>query len=279
MSAVLVIGLSGQVGDALAPRLLARFGAIDALSRYPREAIQGVNWLLGSLEHMPQGDGMGHDIVVSLGPLDAFVLWYCKARPAASRVIALGSTGLRDKSGSSDPGERELAQRLADAEASLFEAGRDGGAAITVLRPTLLYGTGRDRSLTPLVALARRWRFLPLPATAKGLRQPVHVEDVAAAILACLDAPAALTARRAFDLPGGEVLAFDAMVRRSVERHAPGARVLVLPGFAFRALTWIANRLGKGPAPGSLARMSADQTADPTPAHLAFGYRPGPFRP
>lgn len=279
MSTVLVVGLTGQVGDVLAPPLLARFGAIDALSRYPRGIIAGVHWLLGSLEHMPPDESMAHDILISLGPLDAFALWYCSARPAAARVIALGSTGLRDKSDSSDPKERELAQRLADAEGSLFEAGRQFGAAVTVLRPTLLYGSGRDRSLTPLVLLARRWRFLPMPATAKGLRQPVHVEDVAAAILACLDAPVGMTAGRAFDLPGGEVLALDAMVRRSLERHAPGARVLVLPGFMFRALAWIADRLGKGPARGSLSRLAADQTADAKPARLAFGYNPGPFRP
>ena len=279
MSTVFVFGLSGQVGEALAPRSLAQFGAMDALSRYPRDAMPGVHWLTGSLEHMPQDGAMAHDILISLGPLDAFALWYCNARPAASRIVALGSTGLRDKSDSSDPGERELSQRLADAEASLFEAGRHGGAAITVLRPTLLYGSGRDRSLTPLIALARRWKILPMPSTAKGLRQPVHVEDVAVAILACLDAPAELIAGRAFDLPGGEVLAFDAMVRRSLERHAPGARVLVLPVFAFRVLAWIADRLGKGPAPGSLSRLAANQTADAAPALRAFGYQPGPFRP
>src|SRR3990167_3758479 len=266
MSNVLVIGMSGQVGEALAPKLIARFGDVDALSRYPRDALPGVHWLLGSLEQMPGGAAMAHDTLVSLGPVDAFARWYGSARPAASRVIALGSTGLRDKSDSADPQERELAQRLADAEASLFAAGRHGGAAITVLRPTLLYGSGRDRSLTALVALARRWRVLPLPFTAKGLRQPVHVDDVAAAILGCLEVPAALTAGRSFDLPGGEVLAFDAMVRRTLERHAPGARVLALPGFAFRPLARLAARLGKGPAPGSLARMAADQTADATPA-------------
>jgi nucleoside-diphosphate-sugar epimerase len=279
MSAVFVFGLSGQVGDSLAPRLLARFDRVDALTRYPREGLPGLAWLRGSLEQMPPGGAMGHDILISLGPLDAFAHWYADAHPAASRVIALGSTGLRDKATSSDPRERELARRLAESESSLFRTGRDTGAAVTVLRPTLLYGSGRDRSLTPLVALARRWRVLPLPSTARGLRQPVHVDDVAAAILACLDAPAALGADRAYDLPGGEVLPFDAMVRRTLERHAPHSRVLLLPAFLFRALVWMAARLGKDVAPGSLSRLAADQSADVAPAEMAFGYRPGLFRP
>lgn len=279
MTAVFVFGMSGQVGEALAPGLLARFAEVDALSRYPRDAISGVQWLEGSLEHMPKGGAMGHDLLVSLGPLDAFARWYRDERPSASRVIALGSTGLRDKSTSSDPGDRELALRLADAEAMLFEAGRERGSAVTVLRPTLLYGSRRDQSLTPLVQMARRWHVVPIPYAARGLRQPVHVADVASAILACLQAPAALTAGRAYDLPGGEVLSFDAMVRRTLEQHAAGARVLVLPGFVFQLLAWVAGRLGKGPSPGSLSRLAADQTADAGPAHLAFGYQPGPFRP
>lgn len=279
MSAVFVFGMSGQVGEALAPRLLARFDSVDALSRYPRDEPPGVHWLQGSLEHMPPGGALASDILLSLGPLDAFARWYATARPAASRIIALGSTGIRDKSASSDPQERELAQRLADAETGLFDAGRQCGAAITVLRPTLLYGNGRDRSLTPLVALARRWRVLPLPWNSRGLRQPVHVEDVAEAIIACLFAPPAVTAGRGFDLPGAEALPFVALVRRCLQSQAPGARVLVLPDFVFRAIVWMAGRLGTGPAPGSLSRMAADQTADATPAHLAFGYQPGPFRP
>lgn len=279
MGAVFVFGLSGQVGDSLAPRLLARFDRVDALTRFPRDGQPGLAWLRGSLEHMPQGGAMGHDILISLGPLDAFAHWYANAHPAASRVIALGSTGLRDKAASSDPQERELARRLAESESILFRAGLDNGAAVTVLRPTLMYGSGRDRSLTPLVALARRWRVLPLPSTARGLRQPVHVDDVAAAVLACLDAPAAFSADRAYDLPGGEVLPFDAMLRRTLERHAPHSRVLLLPAFLFRALAWVAARLGKDLAPGSLSRLAADQTADAAPAEMAFGYRPGPFRP
>lgn len=277
MRSVLVIGMTGQVGEALLPRLLARFGAIDALSRYPRDRIAGVHWLRGSLEAMPPGSANQHDVLISLGPLDAFARWYATAMPSARRVIALGSMGRHDKSNSPDARERDLAARLADAEETLMAAGLRNGAAVTVLRPTLVYGNGRDRSLTPLVAFAKRWRFVPIPASARGLRQPVHVDDVATAILDCIDAPGASS--QAFDLPGGEVLDFDAMVRRTVERHAPDAWVVTVPTFAVRLVAALASLLGRRSRFGSLARLSRDQSADASRAQRAFGYRPGPFRP
>ena len=277
MSSVLVIGLSGQVGEALLPRLLARFGAINALSRYPRDPLAGVCWLQGSLEAMPPGSATGYDLVISLGPLDAFANWYAGAMPTARRVIALGSTGRNDKSNSPEALERNLAARIADAEQALLGAALRSGAAATVLRPTLVYGNGRDRSLTPLVAFAKRWRLVPIPASASGLRQPVHVDDIATAILDCMDAPGAFG--QAFDLPGGEVLGFDAMVRRTLQRRAPGARVVMVPGLAARAVAGLAALLGRNSLSGSLARLSRDQSADSSPARFAFGYQPGPFRP
>ena len=277
MTSVLVIGLTGQVGEALLPRLLARFGAIDALSRYPRDPAPGVHWLPGSLEAMPPETANSHDLLISLGPLDAFADWYASALPSARRIVALGSMGRNDKADSPDAHERNLATRLADAEEILLGTGSRDGAAVTVLRPTLLYGNGRDRTLTPLVALARRWRVVPIPASARGLRQPVHVDDVATAILDCIDAPAA--SNQAFDLPGGEALGFDSMVRRTVQRHAPGAVVVALPAIVVRAATSLGSWLGRPSLSGSLARLSQDQSADLLPAQLAFAYRPGPFRP
>lgn len=277
MTSVLVVGLTGQVGEALQPRLVSRFGTVDAVSRSLRDPAAGVHWLHGSLEAMPPGTAAGHDLLISLGPLDAFADWYVGAMPSARRVIALGSTGRTDKSDSPDAAERAVAARLEVAEGNLFAAGLRNGSAVTVLRPTLLYGNGRDQTLTPLLALARRWHVVPVPASATGLRQPVHVDDVASAILDCIDAPAA--AGCAFDLPGGEALRFDAMVRRTLQRHAPAARVLVVPTFVVAMAARAASWLGRPSLSGRIARLSRNQAADGSPAQFAFGYRPGPFRP
>ena len=112
-----------------------------------------------------------------------------------------------------------------------------------------------------------------------ALRQPVHVDDVAAAVLACLD-QVLTTSGKAFDLPGRETMSFEAMVRRTLAVRAPGARLLKLPPVLFALATWLVELSGREmPGRGARARVARDQLADPGPARTAFHYDPGRFRP
>jgi nucleoside-diphosphate-sugar epimerase len=274
----LVLGLSGQVGQALQARLPPDGPTVFALSRRLQPPVETVRWLQGELAAMPNALP-GTEAVVSLGPLDAFSRWFEAAQHAPRRVVALGSTSLHGKQGSPDPAERELARRLGEAEHRLAAAAASRGSVLTVLRPTLLYGNGRDQSLSRLVRLARRWRCLPLPRRAAGLRQPVHVDDVAQAVLRCLLGPDPVPGH--FDLPGGETLPFDVMVRRALAVAAPGTRILRLPGPMFRAgvrLARIGGRLGPA-GEGVLARLDADLAYDPEPVRNALKLQPRGFQP
>jgi len=272
----LVIGISGQVGQALQARLPS-LGHVWGLSRQHLDEANGIVWLTGWLQAMPPlPDGI--DTILSLGPLDAFADWFDRSGLRGVRVVALGSTGREDKRDSVDPEERGVARRLTEAEARLFGAGQRQRSAITLLRPTLIYGRGRDASLSPMLAMARRWGRVVLPSGATGLRQPVHVDDVADAVLACLDCPA--SQGRSFDLPGGERLEFRAMVERSLARYAPQAKLLILPRWLFRAGMVAAAAIGFRPVgPGFVDRCRRDQIADPSPAHAVFGYQPRDFSP
>jgi len=277
MSRNLVFGLSGQVGEALLPLLDEAFGPVLAVSRQQHAARAGIEWQAGTLEAFGAAPPECTR-VLSLGPLDAFVAWVQRTQPRVERIVALGSTGRVDKRESPDARERDEAQRLEQAEAALFEFGRRSGAAVTVLRPTLLYGNGRDRSLTPLMQRARRWRLLPWPRGAAGMRQPVHVEDVARAVLASVGATASYG--RGFDLPGGEALRFDELVARCLVRQVPGARLLRLPDVLFAAALALAGLAGRGAgAKGWLWRARRDQIADSSAACAAFGFQPRSFEP
>lgn len=274
----LVFGLSGPVGQAMLARPQPGEAELLAVSRQAQATRPGLSWLEARLEAMPEPPG-DFDAVVSLGPLDAFARWFEAHGPDAPRVVALGSTSVHSKADSPDPVERRLALDLAESEQRLADACAASGSAMTLLRPTLIYGNGRDRSLSRAVAVARRWRCLPLPSTARGLRQPVHADDLAGAVLQALRAPAPVPGR--FDLPGGETVAFDEMLRRCLQVAAPGARVLALPAPLFRAglaLLRISARPGAAEA-GMLARMDRDQVFDAGPARTALGYQPRGFQP
>jgi nucleoside-diphosphate-sugar epimerase len=274
----LVYGFSGQLGHALAGPLQRAGWDVLAVSRRERADSDGVHWQLGALP-ATVGLDADFDAVVSLGPLDAFAEAVEACAPRTARLVAIGSTGVHSKADSPDAGERALAARLAQAESSLAVRLAALGIPLAVLRPTLVYGEGLDRSLSPLVHFARRRGWLPLPWRAGGLRQPVHAGDVAAAVLACLEAP--VPVEGGFDLPGAEALPFAAMVRRTLATHAPGTRVLRLPAPVFRlGLAMARGGLGPGvSAAGFLGRLQRDQVFDAAPARRAFGYSPRPFVP
>ncbi len=272
----LVFGLSGAIGEGVRAAWREDDPALLAVSRQPRADAPRLAWCTGTL---PDAVDVAGDVsaVASLGPLDRFAAWFeaWPGRPA--RVVAIGSTGVHDKRDSPEPAERAIAAALAAAEARLARAAAARGCALTLLRPTLVYGRGADRSLGRIVALARRWSRLPVPADARGLRQPVHADDVAAAVLAALRAPTPVPGR--FDLPGGEALPWDEMVARCLAVAAPRARLLRLPGPLVRAALAGLRTVGLGPGPGLVARLGRDQAYDAGPVGRALGVTPRPFRP
>ncbi|MGH8073712.1 MAG: NAD-dependent epimerase/dehydratase family protein [Lysobacter sp.] len=281
MRDALVFGGSGQIGQALLARLPAREWRVHAVSRKPRalESGQpGIRWLHGELDAPPPLPARV-DAVISCGPLDRFAHWYATAGIEAERVVAFGSTSIDTKQASVDPAERDLSRRLAEAEQSVFERAGSVGAAASVLRPTLVYGVGRDASLTRIAALAGRFGRFPLPRGASGLRQPVHVEDLAAAALACLARPA--TAGRIYALPGGETLQYREMVARVLACLQPPAQLIELPAPLFAVALRIAQLAGRADGLGgaAVARMREDLVFDAAPAAHDLGYAPRPFRP
>ena len=278
MRTALVFGGSGQLGAALLARLPAAGWTAVAVSRHPQRELAGVRWLRGDLSRC-DGLPMAVDAIFSCGPLDRFSRWHAQAAIDAPRVVAFGSTSATAKVASPDPAERELAARLQAAEAMLFATAAARGAAATMLRPTLVYGAGRDRTVSRIAAMARRLGWFAIPRGARGLRQPVHVDDLAVAALAACDAPAARG--RGYDLPGGEALPWRDMVARTLATLSPPPRLLEVPMPLFRLALGAAHLAGKadGFGRGALARLHGDLVFDASPAHDDFGYAPRAFLP
>lgn len=274
----LVFGGSGQIGLPLLARLAAAGWSVLAISRQAQRAQPGTHWQVGELAATgPLPPAV--DVIFSCGPLDGFAQWYARAAPASRRVIAFGSTSVEVKRDSADAAERDVAARLRAAEETLFAAAAARGARATVLRPTLVYGAGRDATLTRIAGLARRLHGFALPRDACGLRQPVHVDDLAAAAIACLDAAA--THGHAYALPGGDTMAYREMVARVLASLPERPRLWTLPPPLFRMLLAPARVAGlaSGFGDAALARMREDLAFDAGPARRDFGYAPRAFAP
>jgi len=272
----LVFGGSGQIGKRLLANLVAAGWQVTAVTRQAREPMPGVAWRLGDLSSTNLVD-QPVDAVFSCGPLDHFARWYAASAIAAPRVVAFGSTSVSVKQDSSEPAERDVARRLREAEGLLFDSAAARNVAATVLRPTLVYGAAGDKTLTQIAALATRTGFFVLPANATGLRQPVHVQDLADAVMQVLVHPA--TAGKAYALGGGEVLAYAEMVRRTLACLPARPRLLRIPAPLFKLALRLAHAGGRlqGMNAAALARMTEPLAFDLQPACRDFGYAPRAF--
>lgn len=197
----------------------------------------------------------------------------------ARRVVVLSSTSRFTKDDSTDPQEQAIALRLADAEARVREWAQSRGVEWVILRPTLIYGLGRDKNIAEIARFIRHFGFFPLFGKANGLRQPIHAADVAGACLAALQAPCA--ANRAYNISGGETLTYRNMVARVFSALGRRPRLLTVPLWAFRLAVAMLRHLPRY-RQWSIAmaeRMNRDLVFDHAEAARDLGFKPRAFAP
>lgn len=266
---ILVIGASSQIGHYLLPRLHGLGNEVLCLSRSAPEGDS--TWVKGGLPHaMPSLPRLR--AILSCGPLDCLAEWLSATRlEGTPHIIATSSMSAESKRDSDVPAERDLSRRLRAAETLLSASCASRGMPWTLFRPTLVYGAGLDNSLTPMVRQATRRRVFPLPG-GRGQRQPVHADDIAAAMVAALVRSQARG--KTFPIGGGERLGVTEMFRR-VRRSSGFATVPIpVPGFALSLAAWLVPRV-RGP----IQRLDSDLIADNTALEQVLDVHPRPFRP
>jgi nucleoside-diphosphate-sugar epimerase len=216
---------------------------------------------------------------VSLMPvweLPAYFPWL--ADRGCRRLVVLSSTSRFTKTRSTRPYDRDLAARLAGGEDAAVAWAAGAGVALTVLRPTMVYGGPADGNVSELTRVLRRFRVVPVVGAGSGLRQPVHMADVATTTANALLRDH--TPRTAYDLSGGEVLPYRELVDR-IRGTVPGPTLVVrVPGLPFRLLERALPRSRKvSLAAGMVDRMGTDMVFDHAAARADLGHDPRPFTP
>lgn len=212
------------------------------------------------------------DFVIATGPLGILseTLAECQIRCG---MLGFSSMSAKEKLESISGLDRQMAERLQAGEAAWMATGEAKNTPATVFRPTMIYGRGLDQNLTRMAAWIRAGRRLPV-CCPTGLRQPVHVDDLAKACVSWMANPHP----GLFETGGGERLAYEEMACRVFESVGRRPRFFRVP----RLLVHLARsgaRRRRMQNVAMLLRMATDLVADNRQAAEAFGFAPRAFRP
>lgn len=273
-----VLGATSLVGECLMHQLTRAGYGVTAYSRHPLKQIDDrIKW-----RQLPTPP--------TIDILESSPLWICVApiwllpdyfalleAHGAQRVVALSSTSRFSKGKSSDPEEQAVARRLADAETRVREWAEIRGIEWVIIRPTLIYGLGRDKNVTEIARFIGRLGFFPVLGKANGLRQPIHAEDVANACFAGLQTPCA--ANRMYNISGGETLTYRDMVARIFIALDRRPCLMTVPLWAFRLAVAMLRCLPRYRqwSTAMAERMNSDLVFDHAEAEQDLGFRPRKF--
>ncbi|HEX5125116.1 MAG TPA: NAD-dependent epimerase/dehydratase family protein [Rhodocyclaceae bacterium] len=275
--AVGVLGATSLVGDYLLPLLIQAGWSVTAFTRQTiKTSDDGPVWrqLISSPAHQ----------------IEKLPCWICAAPIwalpdyfdllhiyGAKRIVVLSSTSRFTKDDSPDFAERAVARDLTNAETSVCDWAQRQGVEWIVLRPTMIYGKGKDRNVSDIARFIRRWHFFPLIGAGRGLRQPIHASDVAQF---CVVALSNVDVKdRAFNLCGGETLSYRDMVERIGTAMALPVRCIEVPRTLLRvgvkALSFLSRFRSLSPA--LVDRMAQDLIFDGSEANRLLGVQPRNF--
>jgi nucleoside-diphosphate-sugar epimerase len=283
-STALLTGATAQVGLHLLPALQAAGFRTLALSRRFHQGKSPDQPVIGSIhwlhpDQLRESDiAKDPELLISAGPihLAAELLQCCHN---IQRVVCLSTSSVFSKAGSGNPAERKQIAEILQAEQQLQELCAARRLDLCLLRPTMIYGCGMDENISRIAAFIRRFGFLPLAGQAKGLRQPVHVADLAALMVRVCKSE--LPGYSSFVVAGGSTLSYRDMVAKIFQALGKPPRMPGLPaGLLANAVSLVGKLSGiKGLNAAMVLRQNQDLVFDDCEIRQAFDFQPRAFDP
>ena len=235
-----VLGATSLVGEELLRQMTQQGWHITAFSRDPRITLH------------PQIEWRGlkyQDSEKKIVEKKDIPFWLCVAPiwvlPAyfdlllsfgARRIVVLSSTSRFTKHTSCDMNEQKIAGQIISGEEQVQSWASAHHIDWIILRPTLIYGYGRDKNIAQIARFIQRFKFFPVFGSAQGLRQPIHAADVAAACLSALNSCSVTD--HCYDLTGGETISYREMVTRIFKALDYAPRIITIPLWVFHMVLW-----------------------------------------
>lgn len=237
---VFVTGGAGFTGERLVRRLRCDRHDVTCLVRASTrtDAIEhlGATLVRGDLADWKPWAGAAaeHDAIIhvaSMGFGHAGAMVKGALAAGVPRVVFTSTTALFTNLNASSKVVRRAAE----------DTVRQSGLEWTIIRPTMIYGSHRDRNMCRLVGMIDRWPVIPMLGSGRSLQQPIHVDDVADALASAAGEPAA--AGVAMNVSGAEPLEFRAVIDTIASLLGRTRRCLPLPAGPIVAMLRAAERM------------------------------------
>lgn len=298
MKKIIVLGGTGFVGARVCEKLIREGWQVTVPTRRRSNATNILHLPLLTVleldlhdEAALTGAVAGHDALVNLvailhGDQAAFehvhvalpkkIARACQAGGVAQvvHISALGADSLQPEKSPS-----MYLRSKGEGEAVLLQAAAGGGAGaaahkgfdLSILRPSVIFGEG-DKFLNLFAKLQKVFPLMPLAGAATRF-QPVWVQDVASAVVACLKGAGGQASPRIIEVAGPDVYTLKEIVQLAAQISGVagglGRPVIALPAWAGRLQATLI-----GLAPGE-PLMSVDNLDSMKIDNVASGKLPG----
>lgn len=286
MDVILVTGGTGLVGKHLVGALLKKGYAVRCLVRSPKKAgevlpagvelVRGEINDTGSINKACQGVDRVIHLVAIIRERDDQSFERINVEGTLNLVIAAGQAGVKhfihmSALGACDNSRYKYAYSKWRGE----EAVRQSGLNWTILRPSVIYGSGFnffDRMIQSLQMFPKP--FVPVPGRGRTLFQPISVEDVVRCLLRICENPG--MSGRVIEIGGPEHLSYAQMLDRLLECLGEKRYKLYVPMPLMRLVVPLMGSILRDPpvTPVELKQMDLDNITDIDAVESIFGFKP-----
>lgn len=217
-------------------------------------------------------------VLLSAGPISLAEEWLHRCG-SLQRIVCLSSSSVFSKVDSGDQAERQQVEGILQSEKRLMSACLARGIGLVILRPTLIYGCGQDENISRMARFIGKFGFFPLAGAAVGLRQPIHVADLAQLMVRI--ALTRISGQNAFEVAGGSILSYRDMAARVFSAFGRPERLLSLPPELLARGVVLASMLPgmKGLNSQMVLRQNQDLVFPDSDIRQRYDFQPRAFRP